>query len=307
MAGHRTFLDVLPALALGIFCLAGSPIEPALSQALQDETAAVAAVPGQSPHIASVPNLRDLGGYSTETGKTVAKGLLYRSNQLTGISPEDMATLAILRLKTVYDLRTAGEKEGHPSELPPGTSYVWLDVLADLPEGWMDETLQLLKEAKKANAALGDGKAAQGMEEMYRGFVALESARTEFGKLFLGLSDQEALPAVFHCTAGKDRTGWAAAVLLSLLGVPRETIYEDYLRSNEYILPLYQDRINALVATGVDQSIPLSIMGVNKAYLDAAFDEMGKRYGSVESYLSEGLGIDIARQEAIRKLYLVEN
>jgi protein-tyrosine phosphatase len=266
--------------------------------------AATQAKTGQSLGITSVPNLRDLGGYKTSDGKTVAKGLVYRSNQLSGISPGDMNKLAKLKLKVDYDLRTAAERKARPDELPPGVKYVWLDVLADSPQAGPAQLEKLMQDPKKANAALGGGKAEEGFKKSYREFVSLPSAKKEFRELFLALGDQKKLPALFHCTTGKDRTGWAAAALLTLLGVPKEKVMEDYLRSNDYILPAYQKVIDKFVAAGGDKSIPLAILGVKKEYLDAAFDEMQTKYGTIEKYFSEGLGINAAQQKALRDLYL---
>jgi protein-tyrosine phosphatase len=260
--------------------------------------------PGQSLGIASVANFRDLGGYKTVNGATVKRGLVYRSNQLSGIKPNDLAKLGALNLKVAYDLRTVEEKTKRPDELPPGVAYVWLNVLADLPQAGPAQLENLMKDPKKANAVLGGGKAAQEFQKGYREFVSLPSARREFGKLFLALGEKNRLPAVFHCTTGKDRTGWAAAALLTLLGVPRDQVYKDFLRSNEYIIPAYQKEIDSFIAAGGDPSIPESILSVKKEYLDAAFGEMEKKYGSIEKYFSEGLGIDATRQKIIRDLYL---
>ncbi len=260
--------------------------------------------PGQSLGIESVPNLRDLGGYKTRDGRTVATGLVYRSNQLCGIPEQDMKKLAGLKLKTVYDLRTAEEREKRPSELPPGVSTVWLDVLADSPQAGPAQLEKLMQDPKAANAQLGGGKVEEGFKKSYREFVFLPSARREFRKLFLGLGDKEKLPALFHCTTGKDRTGWAAAALLTLLGVPKETVMEDYLRSNDYILPAYQEVIDKFVAAGGDPAIPRAILGVKEEYLNAAFDEMQAKYGTIEKYFSEGLGINAAQQKTLRDLYL---
>jgi len=150
------------------------------------------------------------------------------------------------------------------------------------------------------------GKAEAGFEKSYREFVSLKSASLEFRKLFLLLGDKDQLPALFHCTTGKDRTGWAAAAFLTLIGVPKDKVYEDYLRSNDYILPMYKKVIDGFVAAGGEERIPLAILGVKKEYLDAAFDEMEKKYGTIEEYFSEGLGIDAAHQKALRDLYLGE-
>ena len=125
--------------------------------------------------------------------------------------------------------------------------------------------------------------------------------------MFLGLADEEKLPALFHCTTGKDRTGWAAASLLTLLGVPKEQVFEDYLRSNDNILPAYKHAIDPFVEAGGDPEISSAILGVKREYLEAAFDEMETKYGTIEAYFSEALGIDAAQQQAIRDLYLGQN
>jgi len=259
---------------------------------------------GLSLGVRSVPNLRDLGGYETKDGAIVAPGLLYRSNQLSGISPSDMEKLAGLKLKNAYDLRTAAERKVRPEELPPGVNYVVLDVLADSPQAGPAMLEKLMKDPKEANAALGGGKVEEGFRQSYREFVSLPSAKVGFRKLFLALGDKEHLPALFHCTTGKDRTGWAAAAFLTLLGVPREEIVEDYLRSNEYILPAYKKVIDGFEAGGGDPAIPSAILGVKKEYLDAAFDEMQTKYGTIEKYFSEGLGIDAPQQKALQEMYL---
>ena len=166
---------------------------------------------------------------------------------------------------------------------------------------------KLMTDPKAANDELGGGKVEASFQRSYREFVSLPSAKGEFRKLFLGLGDTEQLPALFHCTTGKDRTGWAAAALLTLLGVPKDAVMQDYLRSNDYISPKYQKVIDAFVAAGGDASIPPAILGVKKEYLEAAFDELQTKYGTIENCFSEGLGIDAAQQQALRDLYVGQN
>ena len=262
------------------------------------------ASPGESLGIASIPNLRDLGGYQTSDGKTVKSGLIYRSNQLSHINPEDMQKLGGLKLKNAYDLRTKEERDKRPEELPPGVNYVVLDVLADSPQAGPAQLEKLMADPKVANAELGGGKVEAGFQASYREFVTLPSAQREFGNLFRGLADQQQLPALFHCTTGKDRTGWAAAAFLTLMGVPKDKVYEDYLKSNDNILKAYRKVIDGFVTGGGDAEIPKAILGVKKEYLDAAFDEMEKQFGTIEKYFSEGLGIDVAQQKALQDLYL---
>lgn len=262
--------------------------------------------PGQSLGIASVPNLRDLGGYKTNDGATVVHGLVYRSNQLAPISPEDMKKFAELGLKNDYDLRTEAERTPVPDQLPPGVNNVWLDVLKDASGSAPTNLLALLQNPEEGNKELGDGKIEAIFITSYREFVSLSSAKTAYHELFTSLADQNKLPALFHCTTGKDRTGWAAAALLTLLDVPKETVMKDYLRSNDYILPLYKKVIDGFVDGGGEPSIPQAIFGVKVEYLEASFDEMQTKYGTIENYFSEGLGIDAKTQKTLRDLYLIQ-
>jgi protein-tyrosine phosphatase len=263
--------------------------------------------PGQSLGIVSVPNLRDIGGYRTSDEQIVRKGLLYRSGQLNPITPEDLEKIAVLNLKTDFDLRTAEEVKAYPDELGDGVKRVWLNVLADSNQSDSAAIEKLLKNPQKANAALGSGKAQAMLESQYREYIYLPSARRAFREFFVSISQADQLPALLHCTAGKDRTGWATAALLTLFKVPKEKIMEDYLRSNEYDLVRYRGITDAFVAAGGEESIPLAIFGAKPEYLNAAFDEMQKRYGTIENYFSQGLGIDSAAQNALRSLYLDED
>ncbi len=261
--------------------------------------------PGQSLGIVSIPNLRDMGGYKTTNGNTIVKGLVYRSNQLYDISPDDMLLLANLNLKNDFDLRTISERDAKPDELPDGVNNVWLDVLADDPTSGPANLIKLLQDPQQANIDLGNGQVEEKFMDAYRQFITLESADTAFRELFRSLGDETELPALFHCTTGKDRTGWAAAALLTLIGVPEKVVMEDYLRSNEYILPMYEAYIQQFVDEGGDRSIPEAIFGVKEEYLNAAFDKMNTKYGSIEKYFSDGLGISVVQQAALRNLYLI--
>jgi protein-tyrosine phosphatase len=260
--------------------------------------------PGTSLGISSIPNLRDVGGYVTQDGSMVRRGVAYRSNQLNPVSPEDMKKLASLGLKNDFDLRAAGEREAKPDQLPAGVKNVWLNVLADAKDTNPAEVEEMLHNPKAANVALGNGKGAAKFMDAYRQFITLPSAKAAFRQLFMELGEPNQLPSLFHCTTGKDRSGWAAAALLTLLGVPEEKVFEDYLRSNEYILPAYKNAIDGFVAEGGDPSIPQDLLGVKTEYLQSAFDEVKTRYGSIDGYFEKGLGIDDAGRQQLRDRFL---
>jgi protein-tyrosine phosphatase len=260
--------------------------------------------PGTSLGIASVPNLRDVGGYTTQDGSAVRRGVVYRSDQLNPVTPDDMKKLAALGLRKDFDLRTAAERQKRPDQLPPGVEEVWLNVLADAEGSGPAGIEKLLSNPKEANKVLGDGKAAEEFVKAYRQFITLPSAKASFHKLFVGLGEEGQVPSLYHCTTGKDRTGWATAALLTLLGVPKDEVYVDYLRSNDYILPAYKKFIDHFVAEGGDPSIPPNILGVKTEYLQASFDEVTSQYGSIEGYFEKGLGIDKAGQQRLRDRFL---
>jgi len=260
--------------------------------------------PGQSLGIASAANLRDIGGYATRDGRVVRKKLLYRSSALGTLSADDREKLAALNLKCDYDLRTVQERMAQPDRLPPDVKIIALDVLADSDRSATVQLGKLLLKPKEANAELGDGKAEAIFTKTYREFVSLPSARKAYRQLFLDLGTEAKLPAVFHCTTGKDRTGWATAALLTLLGVSEETVLADYLRSNDYVLPAYQKTIDSFTKAGGDPAIARAILGVKAEYLKAAFDEMKTKYGSIGNYFSKALDIDGAGQAALRERFL---
>ncbi len=267
-----------------------------LTSLMMTVVASAQSAPGESLGVASIPNLRDLGGYTTRDGMSVRRGVLFRSDQLSTVTADDLKKLGDLKLKSDFDLRTTNERSARPDEVPAGVRNIWLNVLADAEQSDPAQIEALMRDPKQANAALGDGKVDAIFADAYRSFVSLPSARAAYRKLFLSLADDSNLPALFHCTTGKDRTGWAAAAFLTLMGASRETVMQDYLQSNQYILPAYKSQIDAFVAAGGERGIPESLLGVKAAYLEAAFGEMTSKYGTIQDYFSKALDIDVATQ-----------
>jgi protein-tyrosine phosphatase len=220
------------------------------------------------------------------------------------MSADDIAKLGRVGLRQVYDLRTAPEIKVQPDQVPADANIVFLNVLADQQSAAPAQLEALLHDPKRATAVLGGGKIEAHFADGYREFVSLPSAKRAYRTLYVSLADRPKLPAVFHCTTGKDRTGWAAAALLMLLGVPKETVMADYLRSNDNLLPYYKETIDRFAAAGGDRAIPIAILGVKREYLEASFHEMQRHYGTIEGYFANGLGIDAAGQAALRTLLL---
>jgi len=185
--------------------------------------------------------------------------------------------------------------------VPAGTRVVVLDVLRDSDRPGPAELAKAFARPGGVEAALGDGKAGRFFLEAYREFVTLPSARQGFARLFAGLADDDARPALFHCATGKDRTGWAAAALLLLIGVSEAQVMAEYLQSE---VSLERSRAAFLAefrAQGGDPALIMPLMVVREAYLESALDEMRTVYGTIERYFAEGLGIDAATQRHLRE------
>lgn len=244
--------------------------------------------------------MRDLGGLRTDDG-LVASAMVYRSATLAKLSEEDQLDIADLGIATVYDLRTAGERAEEPDRLPDGMRSVGLDVLADSAMDVAAGVGRLATDPGALAAVLGDGRGAALMKESYRNIVGLPSALDAYRALYLDLIDESrAGAALFHCTTGKDRTGWAAASLLLLLGVDEAEVRADYLQTNTDLLPAIQPLLDAAASRGVDTALLLPVLGVREEYLDAALDEARTRYGSLEGYATNGLGLSDEQLVALR-------
>ncbi len=159
---------------------------------------------------------------------------------------------------------------------------------------------------RQAMATIAAGKGAEMLTEANRDFVSLNSARSAYHTLLGRIGAEGAGPTLYHCTAGKDRTGWASAVILTLLGVPRETVMADYLASNDYLRAKNEATMAMLGAlpTPIARENLEPVLTVRAAYIEAAFAEVDARYGSFDRYVREGLGLDDAAVERFRTTLL---
>jgi protein-tyrosine phosphatase len=254
--------------------------------------------------VASVLNLRDVGGHATRDGGHVRCGLLFRSGALAELDEPDRAALERLGLRTVYDLRSEPERRRLPDRLPRDAAYVALDLLEGASEATPGELFAVLDEPGRAEAILGGDRGTRLFTEKYREFVTLRSARAGLGRLFCEISEASARPALMHCATGKDRTGWAAAALLLLFGVPRATVMRDYLASGPRLEGAAQPFLDEFRARGGDPALLQPIMAVRPGYLAAALEEMERAFGTIEGYFEVGLGLAPAVQETLRSAFV---
>jgi len=261
---------------------------PVTKQAAPERTREIALTGGD--------NFRDVGGYRTGDGHEVRWGKLYRSASVGRYTAEDQALIRKLSVGSIIDLRSTRERQGDkaPWMQTAGVGYWTRDY--DLSGGNLG--------ALFAKGATFDAETMRGvMIQGYRGFPKEQAAsyRMLFDRL---LNSDKAV--IVNCTAGKDRTGLGVALVLSALGVPYETIMEDYLLSNTLLdadaLRADAGMNAAMSALPADVAKPL--LGVERAYLDAAFEQIAKDYGSVDAYLAQELGVDAATRKRLRKRML---
>ncbi len=254
--------------------------------------------------LASAPNMRDLGGLPVDGG-TVRTHEIYRSTMLAELSDDDLRTFKELGIHVVYDMRTKGERSAAPDRLPAGTEIVGLDVLADHSMDLAANLGQLSSNPEALADVLGSEQAETLMAQTYRDFISLPSARRAYQRFFQGLADPgRGGAALVHCTTGKDRTGWAAASLLLLLGADEQTVRDDYLQTNTDLLPALQPLMDMAAEHGVEPDLLLPILGVREAYLDAALDQMASRYGSIEDYFTDALNLQASDLDALRSRFI---
>jgi len=259
----------------------------------------------RSLHLADDPNLRDVGGYRTADGQWVRMGILYRSGALNNLTAAETQELGALGVTSVFDLRTDAERAATTDHLPAGAAYVVANVLAGSTND-ANVTLaatQLLDGPDKASATVAQARGI--MAGLYDQLPVLGSADTAYESLFTAAASASPTRAVlFHCTAGKDRTGWAAAALLLELGVPMGTVEQDYLLSNQYVLPYYKAVVASYVAQGGKASVVDAVLGVEPEYLGDSLTAMLHRYGSVQAYFTEGLGLSSSQVAQLRSTLL---
>lgn len=260
--------------------------------------------PGEAILLATLPNLRDAGGWPTADGRRVRTGVLYRSTALDRLDDADAAAVAGLGIRCIVDFRTSLERNNQPNRALEGVRSLVEDVLADSRVATPAQMQAFFRDPANALSFLESGRGDELMRAAYREFITLPSARRGLGSFFRLLLDEAELPVLYHCTTGKDRTGWATAALLTVLGVAEEDVYREYLLTNEQLLPALEPLFRRFEAHGAPRELLVPVLGVDRSYLDVAFETVHAEFGSVERYLAEGLGVTEAEQEALRERLL---
>ncbi|MGA7193584.1 MAG: tyrosine-protein phosphatase [Anaerolineales bacterium] len=244
-------------------------------------------------------NFRDLGGYQTRDGKSVRWGKLYRSDHLHKLTNADLRDLSKLDLDRIVDFRAEHEIEEEPDRIPVNTNIRWIGIpiLDSSTRIWHDSRDELMKDNLKS---------IDPAKFLIETNIEMVTRFTPQMKQFIQeLISANGRAVLFHCAAGKDRTGYAAALILRVLGVLPELVMEDYLLSNEYYLSSYSWNlfIMSLIKGKRFSSVVKGFLEVRPAYLAAAFAIIDG-FGSFEKYVSNGLGLTGQDIEHLRSLYL---
>jgi protein-tyrosine phosphatase len=251
---------------------------------------------GATLGLANATNARDLGGLLTGDGYRLRTGRLFRANALNRLTEADIEAVAALGLACVIDLRGEREVEMVGQDrlpFPPPRKLVALP-LSD-PDNQVFAAVTALAKGMltSASATLDPDVLVGEMLRAYRWLAIAQPARAAFGRALRLMADPHSLPLLFHCTAGKDRTGWLAAVVLSALGVEHEVIAADYLRTTELNQTGIDFMIGRLERNGVaDGSAVRPMLEARPEYLAEAYAAVESEFGGMPTYLREGLGAD---------------
>jgi len=236
-------------------------------------------------------NFRDIGGYKTNDGKKVKMNVLYRSAALNTLTDADLAKLESLDIKYDFDFRGPYEVKTAPDKIPAGTTRI------SLPAG--------SENIGDSNYLKNMGKYLKSDSFMMSFYTVLTPFKDRYTPLFDSLiSNKNTSPMLFHCTAGKDRTGIAAALILYALGVDEQTIFDDYEATNYYRRNENAKSIAQMTKYyGLDEKTAQNLMGAKKDYIAATFATIRAKYGSIDVYLDKELGLTKKKINQLRTMY----
>jgi protein-tyrosine phosphatase len=237
-------------------------------------------------NLAGASNFRDLGGYPARDGRVVRWRQIFRSNHLGHLTDADIEVLRGLGLKSAFDFRGAEER---------AAAICGLEEIAVHSLPVEPTVVASLRARRESGSPLSSADALEVMRDSYRNYVRQNTPRYRalFGHL-LG----DSAPLVIHCTAGKDRTGFACALILHALGVPEDVIAEDYLLTNRFY------RRDPSHSPDLPAEVSLALASVEASFLGAAFETIRADYGDLENYFRDGLGLGAAQRQTLQMRYL---
>lgn len=252
----------------------------------------------QSIVLEGVHNFRDMGGYKTHSGKIVKRHLFFRSANLAKMTPQDQEKLKRLGIKTIFDYRDDNEAEANPTPVIEGVQNIRVPAKGAAPFK-MPGTMKM--ESHNFNFY------NQIDADLFTKFYAqMPFNNPSFQRLMQLLKNEANLGLLHHCAVGKDRTGVGGALILLTLGVPRETIMQDYLLTNGLLAPVVAQMEKRLTAVYPDMDLTVfhEIMSADEKYLHAVFEEIDRRYETETDFLQDQFGISAEIRNALQAKYL---
>lgn len=253
------------------------------------------ATPGRLVPIEGTLNFRDIGGYIAADRSVVASGLVYRSDDFSKLTPAALDHVTELGIVAVYDFRSDRELSVNPNVLPDHVAQYRTPILSDGAQ--QASLIELITSGVIKKMGVEE------MADMYR--EMLDTASQQFGTVIRGISNSTE-PVVFHCTAGKDRTGVTAALLLGVLGVDRDQIVADYrltdMHRTPHRIPVISEQFRA---AGVDPEPFMALFSAPALAIEAALDHLDDVYGGAEAYLTDHAGVSIEAVQLLRQRLLI--
>lgn len=243
-------------------------------------------------HMQGALNFRDAGGYKTKDGKSVVAGRVFRSADISKLTDTDMQVMAGKHIRTVVDFRGMREAAAAPDKLLPATDYLQCPAGSDsLPDA--KQMAMMIKQGGFLEKFYGEG-----------GLVYFGARYKPFFQKLLSLPDTAAL--LYHCTGGRDRTGMASALFLYALNVPQQTIEADFVASNVYLSPMHEKMFKGMAqATQLDSAAVRKEMELRPELLQIFFSTITRKYGSVEKFMEQELGLGKKELAILRKKYTI--
>ena len=244
----------------------------------------------------SINNFRDFGGYKAHNGATLKNGLLYRSGDLSKATDTDLEQISSLGIKTICDLRSEGERKREPDRVPTARPFTFFNIPMRPIIDYHARSLRRL-----FSLMFGHERRMDYVAESYQAYREYATYYLpQLKALFQRIADPENLPVLIHCSAGKDRTGVVSSLIQMVLGVPFETVMDDYLKTNDNLNAYKEDvfrRLSKLSYVGVPwEKLYRPLFAARPDFLNAAFAQVKEEFGAVDAWFRRGLGFSEKEQ-----------
>jgi len=255
----------------------------------------------------SINNFRDFGGYKTQNGTRLKTGLLYRSGDLSKATDADLEQIHSLRIKTICDLRSEGERKHEPDRVPAVKPFTFFNIpmrpIVDYHGRSLGRLLSLMFGSERRRDYVAESYQA------YRDYATRYLPQLK--ALFQRISDPENLPVLIHCSAGKDRTGVVSSLIQLVLGVSAETVMDDYLKTNGNLNAYKEDvfrRLSRLGLFGIPwKELYTPLFAARTDFLSAALEQIKEEFGAIDDWFRQGLGFSEKDQLALVSILIEDH